>query len=92
MTDIERQILLAISDPGAFIARRADHTESSSHWSMRAIVTAVLPAHETMIRAKIADEIERFLQGLDLGDHPQPYRDGHQDAVRDAIHIARGDQ
>lgn len=47
--DFERRIRFAISDPGAFLPRGDDYTESIPNWGMRAVMTVVQPEIERQL-------------------------------------------
>jgi hypothetical protein len=57
--ELQRLIRQTVSDPGSVLPR--EEMESVPQWTMRAIVAAVLPAHEAMVRAKVTAEQAEWL-------------------------------
>ncbi|MGI5223578.1 hypothetical protein [Actinoallomurus sp. CA-142502] len=61
--DLVKLTRLAISDPGAFLPRGRDVRDGEvlyepvTHWGARAVITAVLPAHETHVREQVSNEL-----------------------------------
>jgi hypothetical protein len=78
--------------PGEMVDDAVDVWHETAHRiplddQMRAILAAVLPAHEAMVRQRVAEEIEN--RHLPLMSFPDPeYVRGLMDAAR----IARGEQ
>lgn len=58
-SDLERLVLLAICDPGAFLARGDNYTESIPHWGMRAVLAVLAKEGKVVVdRADLVTVLE----------------------------------